>query len=74
VGIGAGIGVGIGVGFGVGLGVGGGGGGLTLTEDGVTDVKVVVFSPAPMPLLAANEYVNVPTGRSMPRAKATPVS
>lgn len=55
VGTGVGTGVGFGVGFGVGTGVGGGGGRLTLTERGVTAVKVTVFWPLPIPLLAANE-------------------
>jgi hypothetical protein len=58
VGTGVGIGVGMAVGFGVGMGVGGGGGGgggLTLTEGGDTVVRAIVFSPAPIPLLAANE-------------------
>jgi hypothetical protein len=59
-GSGAGFGV-AGRGFGGGVIAGGGGGGAAIeTLPGLTAVRVVVSTPLPCPLVAANEYAYVP--------------
>lgn len=55
VGLDVGLGVGLGVGTGVGTGVGSGVGPVTVTAGGLTAERVVVFTPDPIPLFAANE-------------------